>query len=161
VIAAFARKLDGARGVAYAAEVAPGLYRGGAPDEEGVTWLRAQGVRTVINLRHYHGVREEALVAGAGLGYVRVRIASSDAPSLARVRQVLEHILDPALRPTYVHCKHGVDRTGLMMAVYRMEIDGWSNADAFAEMEHFGAHKMWRDLRKFVRTYAPIGLWRR
>jgi hypothetical protein len=41
------------------------------------------------------------------------------------------------------------------MAVYRMEDEGWSNADAYAEMESFGAHLIFRDLRNFVKGYHP------
>ncbi len=60
---------------------------------------------------------------------------------------------DPTLRPLYVHCQHGVDRTGAMMAVYRIQEEGWSNAEAYAEMEYFDAHRIWQDLRDFVRKY--------
>lgn len=66
--------------------------------------------------------------------------------------------LDPARRPIYVHCQHGVDRTGTIMAIYRMELEGWSNLEAFAEMDHFGAHRIWMDLRNFVRGYKPLGV---
>jgi hypothetical protein len=45
-----------------------------------------------------------------------------------------------------------------MMAVYRMEMESWSNAEAFAEMEYFEAHDIWRDLRNFVRKYRPAAL---
>jgi protein tyrosine phosphatase (PTP) superfamily phosphohydrolase (DUF442 family) len=151
----FARRLPDARGVAYAAEVAPGLYRGGTPDKEGIAWLKSIGVKTIINLRHFHGDTEGELAAAAGLRYQRLPMESSDAPSRAQVARFLALVNDPAARPIYVHCQHGVDRTGTMMAVYRMEIDGWPNAEAFAEMEFFEAHDIWRDLRAFVRRYRP------
>jgi hypothetical protein len=151
----FAKRLLDARGVAYAAEVAPGLFRGGTPNAEGVAWLKSLGVKTVINLRHYHGNTEGKQVEAAGMRYQRIKLESSDAPSTRDVRRFLAMVKDPALRPIYVHCLHGVDRTGTMMAVYRMEVDGWSNEEAFAEMEHFGAHKVWRDLRAYVRAYRP------
>lgn len=151
----FARRIPDARGVAYAAEVAPGLYRGGTPDETGVAWLESIGIRTVINLRHYHGTTEGEQVRAAGLRYERIPLESSDAPEPEQVERFLALVRDPSLRPIYVHCLHGVDRTGVMMAVYRREIDGWSSADAIAEMKHFGPHKIWRDLRRFVREYQP------
>jgi protein tyrosine/serine phosphatase len=151
----FARRLVEARGVAYAAEVAPGLYRGGQPDEQGIAWLKAMGIRTIVNLRHFHGDRERRRVEAAGLVYHRIALESSDPPAAAQVGRFLELVRDHTLRPMYVHCKHGVDRTGAMMAVYRMEEEGWSNADAFAEMKSFDAHLMWRDLRNFVRRYRP------
>jgi protein tyrosine phosphatase (PTP) superfamily phosphohydrolase (DUF442 family) len=151
----FARRLADARGVPYAAEVAPGLLRGGQPDAEGVAWLKSIGVKTVINLRHYHGDTEGERVAAAGMKYLRIPLESSDAPRREQVAKFLALVNDPALRPIYVHCAHGVDRTGTLMAVYRMEVDGWSNLEAFAEMQYFGAHWIWRDLRAFVKTYRP------
>jgi protein tyrosine/serine phosphatase len=151
----FARRIPDAQGVAYAALVAPGLYRGGQPTEKGVGWLKQQGMRTVINLRHFHGETERQWVEAAGMHYERIDLASSNAPKAAQVARFLELVRDPGLFPIYVHCLHGVDRTGVMMVVYRMEVAGWSNARAIAEMDHFGPHVIWRDLRRFVRRYRP------
>jgi protein tyrosine phosphatase (PTP) superfamily phosphohydrolase (DUF442 family) len=151
----FARRIPQARGMAYAAEVAPGLLRGGQPDEEGIAWLKSRGVKTVINLRHYHGSTEKQRVEAAGMRYERIKLESSDAPERQQVARFLELVRDPTLRPVYVHCLHGVDRTGTMMAVYRMEDEGWTNAEAFAEMQYFHAHSIWRDLQRFVKTYRP------
>jgi protein tyrosine/serine phosphatase len=89
-----------------------------------------------------------------------VPLESSDPPTPEQIERLLGLLTDPALRPVYVHCLHGVDRTGVAMAVYRMEVEGWAQADAVAEMEHFGPHAMWRDLRAFVRDYRPTGRWR-
>ena len=150
-----ARRLTDARGVAYAAEVAPGIYRGGQPSAEGVAWLKSIGVKTVLNLRHYHGDAEKQMVESVGLRYERIAMTSRDEPPADQVARFLAIVRDPALRPVYVHCEHGVDRTGAMMAVYRMEDEGWSNAEAYAEMELFGAHVIFRDLRNFVKAYRP------
>jgi hypothetical protein len=40
----------------------------------------------------------------------------------------------------------GVDRTGVVAAVCRMEVDGWSEAEAEAEMKAFGFHEGVRDV---------------
>jgi len=37
-----------------------------------------------------------------------------------------------------VHCRLGDDRTGMMIAAYRMAVEGWSADDAMLEMQHFG-----------------------
>jgi protein tyrosine/serine phosphatase len=155
--ARFAEKLDGVRGVPYAARVTAGLYRGGQPDADGVRWLKALGIKTVINLRHFHGETERKRVEAAGMRYVRIPLESSDAPRAADVAHFLALVTDPTKQPIYVHCQHGVDRTGTMMAIYRMEIDGWNNREALAEMRHFGAHEVWRDLLNFVADYRPLG----
>ena len=146
----FAQRVADVRGVDYAAEVAPGILRGGAPDAQGVEWLRARGVRTVVNLRHYHGESEGELVRAAGMRYEWIPLESTDAPEDAQVDRFLAIVSDPASHPVYVHCLHGVDRTGAMIAAYRIRQQGWTNHDALAEMEHFGAHGILHDLRHFV-----------
>jgi len=153
--ARFARVLPEARGVDYAAQVAPGLFRGGMPDDVGVRWLRERGIRTVVNLRHFHGDSEGELVRAAGMRYERIPLESTDAPEPEQIRRFFAIVDDPAAQPVYVHCLHGVDRTGTMVALYRMEVERWSNADAIAEMEHFGAHSILHDLRRFVGNYRP------
>jgi len=42
---------------------------------------------------------------------------------------------------TYVHCLHGQDRTGLIVAVYHVRHDGWTKARAEKEMLAHGFHK--------------------
>ena len=150
----FAVTLGDARGVDYAARVSPTLYRGGVPDAEGVQWLASQGIRTVVNLRHYHGDSEGELVRAAGMSYVRIPLESTDAPTEAQLEQFFDVVTDAEAAPVYVHCLHGVDRTGTMIALYRMEMEGWSNSDALAEMEWFGAHGLLHDLRRFVGSYS-------
>jgi tyrosine-protein phosphatase SIW14 len=151
----FAQRIEDARGVAYAATVAPGIYRGGQPDAQGVEWLDELGIKTVINLRHYHGDTEGERVRAAGMRYVRIPLESTDPPTDAQVRQFLSIVNDPEQHPVYIHCLHGVDRTGAMLAVYRIREQGWNNGDALAEMEHFGAHGILHDLRRFVGSYTP------
>jgi len=43
--------------------------------------------------------------------------------------------------------------TGVVVAVYRMEVDGWSEAEAEAEMEAFGFHWIWFRLKKTVKEW--------
>jgi len=150
---AHARKLSDAPGVDYAAEVTPGLLRGSQPTAATIAWLKQRGVRTVINLRQFRYRDEGKLVRAAGMHYEHIPLAASDAPSDEAVARFLALVTDPALQPVYVHCAQGVDRTGTLMAIYRMEVESWSNADAYAEMKAFGAHRLWWDLRRFVRNY--------
>jgi tyrosine-protein phosphatase SIW14 len=157
---AMATRLGQVEGVGYAAEVEPGLYRGSQPNKHGVAWLKRLGVKTVINLRRFHGDREQRQVEAAGMRFEHIPMEASDPPSEVQVARFMNLATDPALRPVFVHCAQGVDRTGTMLAVYRMERHGYSNTDALAEMMAFGAHGVWRDLRAFVRSYSPRGTWR-
>lgn len=59
---------------------------------------------------------------------------------------------NPAQRPVIVHCRHGADRTGTMVAAYRMVVQGWSADAALAEMQQggFGYHPIWVNLKRRI-----------
>jgi hypothetical protein len=60
---------------------------------------------------------------------------------------------------TYVHCTHGKDRTGLVVALWRLT-RGWTIEDAEAEWKRYGGdewclpglEKAWFDLAPYYRT---------
>ena len=144
-------RLFGLPGLTRVGRVAPGIFRGAQPTPEGYATLKAMGVRTVINLRTRHGERKAA--EAAGMRYVEIPMSFWKDVDPAVVRIALSAMTDPANQPVFVHCSRGTDRTGVVMAVYRMEVDGWSEAEAEAEMEAFGFHEIWSQLKEFVRRY--------
>ncbi|MGZ8474410.1 MAG: fused DSP-PTPase phosphatase/NAD kinase-like protein [Candidatus Deferrimicrobiaceae bacterium] len=105
----------------------------------------------MINLRTPHGEREA--IEAAGMRYVEIPMNVRKNVDPAAVRKALSVMTDPANQPVFVHCSRGTDRTGVLAAVYRMEVDGWSEAEAEAEMEAFGFHEFWSQLKEFVRRY--------
>ena len=143
--------LFGLPGLTNVGRVAPGIFRGAQPKTEGYATLKAMGVRTVVNLRTRHGERKA--VEAAGMRYVEIPMSFWKNVDPAAVRKALSVMTDPANQPVFVHCSRGVDRTGVVAAVYRMEVDGWSEAEAEAEMEAFGFHEVWFQLKEFVRRY--------
>ncbi|MGZ8450201.1 MAG: fused DSP-PTPase phosphatase/NAD kinase-like protein, partial [Candidatus Deferrimicrobiaceae bacterium] len=147
-------RLFGLPGLDSIGRVASGIYRGAQPEREGFATLKAMGIRTVINLRTRHGEREA--VEAAGMRYVEIPMSFWKDVDPAAVRMAVTVMTDPANQPVFVHCSRGVDRTGVVVAVYRMEVDGWSEAEAEAEMEAFGFHEVWFQLRKFVRQYHEV-----
>jgi tyrosine-protein phosphatase SIW14 len=144
-------RLFGLPGLTNVGRVAPGIYRGAQPKPDGYATLKTMGVRTVVNLRTRHGEREA--VEAAGMRFVEIPMNAMKNVDPAAVRKALSEMIDPANQPVFVYCSKGKDRTGVVTAVYRMEIDGWSEAEAEAEMEAFGFHEIWFQLKKFVRRY--------
>jgi protein tyrosine/serine phosphatase len=144
-------RLFGLPGLTNIGRVANGIFRGAQPKPEGYATLKAMGVRTVIHLRTRHGEKEA--VEAAGMRYVEIPMNMWKNVDPAAVRKTLSVMTDPANQPVFVHCSRGADRTGVVAAVYRMEVDGWSEAEAEAEMEAFGFHEFWSQLKEFVRRY--------
>lgn len=120
-------------------QVSATLYRGAQPTAEGFASLQAMGVRTVVNLRAFHTNRK--LMAGTSLEYRHIYFQSWHACT-KEVAEFLRLAGDSAAGPIFVHCKHGADRTGMMVAMYRIVIQGWSKQEAIAELAHggFGHH---------------------
>jgi tyrosine-protein phosphatase SIW14 len=82
--------------------------------------------------------------------------ASSEAsdPEEKEVVQFLKLVGDPGNQPVFVHCAYGSDRTGLMIAMYRIVLQGWRNDDAYEEMVNggYGFHTIYKDIQTYVRA---------
>ena len=116
------------------------LYRGGQPSEDGLKHLRELGIKTVINLRDddERADTEGAAALGAGLRYFNLPLASFHRPSDHEVAEILSVINEPDNQPVFLHCKRGSDRTGIIVAVYRIDHDGWTGSQAKDEAKRFG-----------------------
>lgn len=143
-------------------QVAPGIYRGGRLTDEGqMRLLKRSGVKTVLNLQggdlnsvygpliplFEKGERlevrkeEKTWADRAQMLWFNLPLNSLSAVSpsqAAKIRQAVAMIQDPRLQPVYVHCEHGIDRTGLIVALYRIKIQRWTVAQAYTEMEANG-----------------------
>jgi len=64
--------------------------------------------------------------------------------------KILSH---PENGPFLIHCQHGSDRTGLMIAMYRIIYQNWSKDEALDEMVNggFGYHSIWRNIISYLK----------
>lgn len=126
------------------------LYRSAQPTAEGMRWLYEQGIKTVINLRHYHSDKDE-------IGDIPLRqfhiVFATMWPEDRDVRRFLEIVHNKKNWPCLVHCLHGSDRTGMMCAIYRIEARDWNVSNAIKEMcdPKYGHHKYFKHLPAFIR----------
>jgi tyrosine-protein phosphatase SIW14 len=138
-------------GVKNFARISDDLYRGEQPTVEGFTELKKMGVKTIVNLRSFHSDR--ALMTGTGLQYLHLYCKAWH-PEEEDVAQFLKLLKDPNNRPVFVHCQHGADRTGMMVASYRMLEQGWNSDDAAKETHNFGFHKMFAEIQTYLQRFS-------
>ena len=130
-------------------KVSEALYRGEQPTAEGFQELEKLGVKTVVNLRSLHSDRDK--LEGTSLGHEHIRMEAWD-PQQEEIEAFLKIATDPEKQPVFVHCQHGADRTGTMVAVYRIVVEGWDKEKAIDEMQNgpFGFHEIFSGLPKFI-----------
>ena len=145
-----AEPLEGGDALPNLYRVSHELLRGAQPDAHGFELLRRLGVRTVINVRHGHPEGQPCLRNGLRYIEIPMRAWSFDEQDVVRFLEIAGSA-DHA--PVFVHCRRGADRTGMLVAVYRVVIEGWSKEAALEEMTQgpYGYNPMWKQLRHFVR----------
>jgi protein tyrosine/serine phosphatase len=118
------------------------LYRSARPGKHDFRELLEHGIQEVLNLRWYHSHRTRHLRHARAAGLKLHRIASK--ASKINVHQLIEalRVIRDAKGPILVHCWHGSDRTGAVIAMYRIVFQGVSKEEAIEEMTRggFGFH---------------------
>ena len=131
------------------------LYRGAQPLTGGMKEIAALGIKTVINLRgEDERTRDEETEArAAGLRYFSVPLSGFRRPKDEQVERVLALIGDSQNGPVFVHCHHGEDRTGIIIAVYRISHDGWSGERAKKEAKLHGMSRFQFRMKDYIGDY--------
>jgi protein tyrosine/serine phosphatase len=109
--------------------VRDGLYRGGQPSAHHLELLRALGVETIIDLRYGGVAAEEAEARRLGMRVVRFPFSGLFVTDLQFLARVVEAMRSGGR--VYVHCHEGRDRTSLVVALYRVLVDGWEEGVAW------------------------------
>ena len=134
------------------------IYRGAQPDPTAWPSLAKLGVKTVIDLRRdvEHSCSEERrAVEAAGMKYVNFPMNGFDTPTAEQMTRVLA--LMDGNAPVFVHCKQGRDRTGTVIATWRMAREKWTNEKALAEARDCGLHWYENGMRRFISGYRLAG----
>lgn len=136
-------------------QVNPQLYRGAQPRAGGLKTLKAIGVKTIVNLR---GKDEQTGAEGEeartlGLRYYNVPLPEFSRPKDEDVQQVMNLINAVENQPVFVHCRHGEDRTGTIIACYRITHDGWSAVEAKKEAGKLGMSWTQVGMKRYIDSF--------
>jgi protein-tyrosine phosphatase len=134
-------------------EVAPHIYRGSNPNDDDLVALKKLGVTTIVDLRMRHSYGEEQAAKRLGLKWVHLSMGYW-APSDHRVKQILHVLTDANNGGVFIHCKQGSDRTGTIVALYRILVQNWPFEQAYSEMRAHHFKPWWFALREKVETYS-------
>ena len=118
-------------GVPNMYQVTPLFYRGSQPSDDGWKTLKTLGVRTVVTVRWLHSGAD--LVQRNSMRHEWIRMKAWE-PTDDQMVQFLKLLNDPNRTPIFVQCYTGSDRAGLLTAVYRITMCGWSKEESIEEM---------------------------
>ncbi|MCK9534721.1 MAG: dual specificity protein phosphatase family protein [Pseudomonas sp.] len=108
------------------------LYRSALPREQDIEWLQQNKIQTVIN---FYQKSDSLWLHDSSIEQVQIPLRT-DRIDDVDVLRVLRSIASAKQKGNVLmHCKHGQNRTGLIAAMYRIVFEGWSKADAMAEMQ--------------------------
>ncbi len=114
------------------------LFRSEQPDSKGMLELQNNGIGVILNLRDIKN--DKQVGKGTNLELIHLPMRASKI-SYGDVVNALK-IIKKSSQKILVHCKHGSDRTGCIVAAYRMTINGWTKEQAINEFlaPRFGYH---------------------
>jgi protein tyrosine/serine phosphatase len=143
-------------GVPNAGKVSELLLRGAQPSAQGLAELKKLGVTTIVDLRGNSGpvAWERGQAESLVMRFVNIPVLGWSAPNDAKVAQFLKVVQQDPTQKIFVHCYYGEDRTGVMVATYRIAQQNWTPEQATAEMDSFGFHyHLYPAMKSYVRRF--------
>jgi len=143
------------------------IYRSGQPTPGQIAELVAtKGTRTLLNLRQQDELRSDSL-CGQEIEFARnhnlqfISLPFTTPPTDEMIRELLRVLDDERNYPILMHCHGGESRTGVAVAIYRLERTGWEAKKAVKEMLRFaggaqfksGTHEY--DKVLWIQSYKP------
>ena len=127
------------------------LFRSAQLDGSYAAKLHELGIKSIVNLRHFSRGGDKR--AFGDQFWLTNKPLQSWEIKPAQIADVLRTIRERQKEgAVLVHCYHGADRTGLVVAMYRVIYQGWSLDAARSEMIDggYGFHSMWQDIAGFL-----------
>ena len=126
------------------------IYRCEQPDSLTIKIIESLGIKSILNLRLNY--TDKDVIDGLPLNLYNVEMIPYNFSDNEIVRAM--RILEYAPKPIIVHCWYGSDRTGVVIAMYRIIYQNWTKEDAILEMEEGGYefHNVFINIPHYIRT---------
>lgn len=126
------------------------IYRSEKPSPKDFQYVQQAGIQSVLDLRLQH--KDVQAANGLALHLYHVPMKSkyiSDQMIIDAMK-----IIKDAPKPLLIHCAHGSDRTGVVIAMYRILFQGWTKNAAIQEMQQGGYHFHWihKNLVRYIQS---------
>ena len=129
-------------------QVDDGIFRSEQPNNQAFANLEKYGITEVVNLRYWHSDNKKA--GKLILHRVPMRAGKIKEDNVVQVLKIIKNRKGNIL----IHCKHGADRTGLIIAMYRIVFQNWTKEQAIEEMTkgNFGFHGIYTNIIDYIRN---------
>ena len=136
--------------------VVPGkIYRSGQPRQGQLDeWMQQYGFRAILSLRFGVPPYEKELAERNGVKIYHVPFSATKGLGEGQWEEIRTILTDESNLPVLVHCHGGGDRSGIVTALYRVEIQGWPLDKALREMNlHYHVPLRYPLLQRQLREY--------
>ena len=129
-------------------KVDEGIFRSRQPDKEQFAELEKAGITEILNLRRLHSDEDDAKGTSLKLHWVKSNAEILREKHLLAALKIIKDRKGNLL----VHCKHGSDRTGAVIAMYRIVFQDWTKEQAIDEMKNggFGFHRIYFNISRLI-----------
>ncbi len=130
-------------------KVSDKIYRSEQPSKKEFNAVQDFGIKAVLNLRKYHSDKDETKKLSLKLYRHKMSAGKTKYQDLVATMRIIKNEEGPIL----IHCMHGSDRTGLVIATYRILFENWSKEKAIDEMINggYGFHSIYDNIPKLIK----------
>jgi len=135
-------------------QVDDSLYRCEQPTKKGFILLDSINIKTAVNLRQRKTDNHKIKKTKLELINVPMNAWTISYNDIIAGMRAIKN----AKKPIVIHCKHGADRTGCIVAIYRIIYDGWTREEAIKEFRYGGFHYHKKSFPNILRLLETIDI---